>query len=179
MSIKILGIPALLFIVAFLASCSSATSTTGTPGSAQTPHTMIATVNGASWSSAMNGIYAGAYAAHYGPTGVMLTGIAADSSEFTIIITNLTRGSVGTDSLGATTGNYAMYSLSGPPNTSTSFITTPAFNQIYSGSVTVTSYDTTTDLISGQFQFVGRKANSLSDSVTVTSGSFYQLQFAV
>jgi hypothetical protein len=140
---------------------------------------MLATVNGASWSSSTNGPYASAYATRYGLTSVILTGIAADSSEITIVLANPKFGAVGTDSLGATTGNYALYSTSGAPDTATSYLTIPTFNRIYSGSVTITAYDTTNFLISGQFQFVGRKAHSTSDSVTVTSGSFYQLQFTI
>ncbi len=167
---------ALFFITAFFASCSSSTSTA--PSSTQTPHTMLATVDGASWSSAMNGIYASAYAIRRADSIVTIIGIAADSSEITIMLPTLRFGSVGTDSLGKTTGNFAMYSSSGTPDTSRSYLTIPTLNRIYSGFVTITSYDTTKFLISGQFQFVGHKAHSPSDSVTVTSGSFYQLQFA-
>ncbi len=169
---NIRSIPCSFLFLAFtivIAGCNSSTSTNSP--SSMTPHTMTATVNGASWSSAQKGMYASAYALRYGVNGLRITGIAADSSEITIEITNL---NVGTDSLSAV--NWASFSSVRVGDTSAPYLTIPSPNQTYSGWITITASDTT---VSGTFQFVGHKTTNLSDSVTVTSGSFYQLQFAI
>ena len=142
-----------------LAGCTTTSEPTIQP--------MSASVNGNAWSAAA-GIPGSNTVSRSSSNLVIVTGVASDSSHITLFLMN---PAVGTDSLGANTVDYGTYSM-GVPDTSTAYITNATVNRLYSGSVTITSFDSTSLRMSGQFNFVARKASNLSDSVTVSNGSF-------
>jgi hypothetical protein len=82
---------------------------------------------------------------------------------------------LGTDNM-ITTGDIAIYS-EGIPDTSKDYVTIPTLANPISGSVTLTTYDTVNRQVSGTFNFIARKAHNLSDTVSVTGGSFYQVEW--
>ena len=163
-------LPAILAIIS-LVGCNASTSPTG---QTTTPGSMVAKVNGSAWSSTvLPGISGGAKAYQKGNI-LTVTGISAtDNTQITIELYN---PAIGSDSLG-TTGDNAFYShVIGVADT-TVYASIPTFSLTNpsAGAVTITAYDTTAKTISGSFHFVGKLATNLSDSVTVTGGSFDQV----
>ncbi len=149
----------LTLVMVALAGCSTTSEPTGQP--------MSATVNGNAW-SATPGIPGSNTVSRSRPNLVTVTGKASDSTQITFFLLN---PKVGTDSLGVNSVDYGTYSV-GAPDTSTAYITNATVNRPYSGSVTITSFDSVSLHVSGQFNFVAHKANNLSDSVIVSNGSF-------
>jgi hypothetical protein len=165
---KLIGIFAIGILI--FAGCSASTSPNGTT---TTPGSMVATINGSTWSSAVvpGGITGGAKATRSSSGVVTVTGVATDLTEITLVLYN---PQVGTVSLGNTT-NLGEYSH-GVPDTSSAYLSIPgSINNLSAGSVTITTFDTTNRQISGSFNFVGRKAHNFSDTVNITAGSFYQV----
>ncbi len=156
--------------ILLLAGCKASTSPTGTT---TTPGSMIATVNGKAWSSTVLPGTGGA-------TGKMNSNVLSiiglsvtDNTEISLI---LPKPAVGTDSLGATgyEGDYSIL-LGATDTTIYGSIPEVLQGQIYDGAVSITSYDSVSKSISGTFHFIGRRSGNLSDSVTITNGSFYQV----
>jgi hypothetical protein len=160
------------FII-IMAGCSASTSPNGTT---TTPGSMVATVNGKAWSSAVvpGGITGGATATRSQSGVVTVTGVSTDLTEITI---ELKSPHMGSDSLGILSGDFGAYS-EGILDTSSAWISTPTLSNFYPGSVTITTFDTTNRWISGQFHFVGRKPHNQSDTATVSNGSFYQVEWS-
>ena len=158
------------FAALIFAGCKATTSPNGTT---TTPGSMVATVNGAAWSSAVvPGVSGGATGKFDFPStgNLTITGISSDLTEITIEIMH---PHVGTDTL-LLSGDIAMYSQ-GVPDTSKDYVTYPSFANLMPGTVTITSYDTTKKQISGSFNFIARKIHTPTDTVKVTGGSFYQV----
>jgi len=163
-----------LFVL-ILAGCNASTSPTG---QTTTPGSMVAkvTINGnaEAWSSTvLPGISGGAKAYQKGNI-LTVTGISAtDNTQITIELYN---PALGSDSLG-TTGDNAFYSQVIGVADTTVYASIPTFSLTNpsAGAVTITAYDTTAKTISGSFHFVGKLATKLTDSVTVTGGSFDQV----
>lgn len=158
--------------ILLLAACNASTSPSGTT---TTPGSMIAKVNGSAWSSTIVPYVSGGATGNVKNGALFVTGISAsDNTEITIEIMN---PKLGTDSLGAS-GDEGIYSkvLNAADTNAYASIpsTTPPFS-IYDGAVTITAYDTVAKTISGTFNFVGRLTTNLSNTVNVTSGSFYQV----
>jgi hypothetical protein len=160
----------LLFAAAILSGCSATTNPT--TGATTTDGSMVATVNGATWSSTVvpGGITGGAKATRSTSTGIVtVTGVkATDLTEITLILHN---PSIGSDSLGFSLSAQGEYSQ-GVPDTSTAWLSIPSLTSFFPGSVTITTFDTTKKLISGRFRFIGRKAHNLADTVIISGGSF-------
>jgi hypothetical protein len=157
--------------IAALAGCNTVNSVVNPP--AQTAGSMTATVNGASWTSVIPVVTGGAKASLNGNI-LTVTGISvSDNSQITVAILN---PAIGSDSLGASGAEGTYSHVIGVADT-TVFISipSPSFTSLYAGAVTVTAYDATAKTISGTFHFVGRLPTNLSDTVTVTNGSFYQV----
>ena len=157
------------FTLFILAGCSASTNPNGTT---TTPGSMIATVNGQAWSSAVvTGLTGGAMATRSSSGVVTVIGGATDLTEITLFLTN---PQVGTVSLGAS-ANLAAYSHG--IDTSNAYFSLPSFSNFNPGSVTITTFDTSKHQISGQFHFIGRKAQNFSDTVNVTNGSFFEVEW--
>ncbi|HWF43259.1 MAG TPA: DUF6252 family protein [Candidatus Kapabacteria bacterium] len=169
-SSKLIGIFAIA--IGLFAGCNASTSPNGTT---TTPGSMVATINGSSWSSAVvpGGITGGATATRSSSGIVTVTGVSTDFTEITLVLYN---PQVGTVSLG-TSANLGEYSH-GVPDTSSAYLSIPSLTNFNSGSVTITTFDTVNRQISGQFNFIGRKAHDFSDTVNVTNGSFYQVEWS-
>ncbi len=158
-----------ILAILFFAGCNATTSPNGTT---TTPGSMVATINGSAWSSAVvpGGITGGAKATRSASGVVTVTGIATDLTEITLVLMN---PKVGTVTLG-TSANLGEYSH-GVPDTNTAYLSIPSLTNFNPGSVTISTFDTSTRQITGQFNFVGRKATNFSDTVSITKGSFYQV----
>ncbi len=163
---------ALVFLtaVAFFVGCKASTSPNGTT---TTAGSMTATVNGQAWSSTViPGVSGGATAKRSNSGVVTVIGVSPDVTEITLEIMH---PSLRTDTL-VLSGDIAGYSQ-GVLDTSKAWITIPTLNNPLTGTITITQFDTVKKQISGQFHFVGRKAHTLTDTVTVTNGSFYQVSW--
>ncbi len=159
------AIAALIF-----AGCKPSTSPSGTT---TTPGSMVATVNGSAWSSTVIPEVSGGAKAYKNGSILTITGISAiDNSQITVELYN---PAIGSDSLG-TTGDNAFYShVIGVADTTVYASIPYSLTNPSAGAVTITAYDTTAKTISGTFHFVGRLATKLTDTVTVTNGSFDQV----
>ena len=163
-----------LFIIgiATLAGCNAVNSVTNPP--AQTAGSMTATVNNQTWSSTVIPLVTGGAKAEMKGSVLTVTGVSAsDNTQITLAIMN---PAIVSDSLGAT-GDEGTYShVIGIADTTVYVsIPSPSFTSLYAGAVTITAYDTVGKTISGSFHFVARLPAKLTDTVTVTNGSFYQV----
>ena len=158
-----LFLPFVLSIV-FLAGCNSSTSP-------PTPGSMTATVNGSAWSSTVIPGVSGGSKAYRNGNILTVTGLSSTLTQITIEIYS---PKVGTDSLGIS-GDNAAYSRVIAVNDTLVYSSLPSLDGPFAGAATITAFDTVNKFISGQFHFVGRRATNLSDTVTVTNGSFYQV----
>ena len=161
------------FSVLILASCNASTSTNGTT---TTPGSMVATVNGKAWSSAVipGGITGGATASRNSSGMLTIVGVSSDLTEVTLV---LGKPASGTFPLGGLSADYGAYS-EGVLDTSKAWVSIPWTTNFNPGSITVTQYDTINRQISGTFQFTARKIQTPNDSVTVKNGSFYQVEWS-
>ena len=163
--IKYKHVSSLFLIALFFAGCSASTSPDGTT---TTEGSMVAMVDGDSWSSTVipPGISGGASARMNGSGALTLTGESSDHGSITLV---LLHPHIGTDSLGlGNTGSYIndhnhVYLTAGPNK----------------GSVNLTTYDPIHHLVSGTFNFEANRIDSVSNPVivTVTNGSFFNLQW--
>jgi hypothetical protein len=164
---KSLRLPILLFLVSLFFGCASTTPTGG-----QVPGSMVATVNGQSWSSAIvPGVTAGTLAVRVRSTNTLtVTGTSVDLGGHTqTIALVLVNPQPGTQSLGVgNTGSFS-YGLPGQD----SYVTT----SLNAGQVTLTQYDTQNQLVSGTFNFTAHQASNLGNTVTVTNGSFNNVKW--
>jgi hypothetical protein len=159
------------FAILILSGCSASTNPNGTT---TTEGNMIATVNGKAWSSTIVPDVTGGATATRSSSGIVtVTGVATDLTEITLVLGN---PHVGTVSFG-TSANLGEYS-EGIPDTSTAYLSIPSFSNFTPGSVTITAFDTSKRQISGQFNFIGRKAHNLSDTVNITNGSFFEVEWS-
>jgi hypothetical protein len=161
------------FAIIIFAGCNATTSPNGTT---TTPGSMTATVSGESWSSAVipGGITGGATASRSNSGVVTVVGVASDITEITLVMNN---PSVGTFPLGGLSADYGAYS-EGILDTSKAWISIPWTTNLTPGSLTITQFDTVNRQISGTFSFTGRKLHTPNDSITVTGGSFYQVEWS-
>lgn len=164
-----------LFIL-ILAGCNASTSQSGTT---TTPGSMVATVNGSAWSSVVlpiggNGITTKATRSSSGV--VTVTGVSSDLTEITLLLTNPSPNQ--TYTLGGFNGNYYGAYSEGILDTSKAWGSIPWTTNLHPGSVTITQFDTVNRQISGSFSFTARKIQTPNDSVTVTNGSFYQVEWS-
>ena len=164
--IKYKSFGSLFLIALFFAGCSASTSPTGTT---TTEGSMVAMVDGYSWSSTVipPGISGGASAKMDGSGALTLTGVSSGHGSIVLV---LLHPHTGTDSLGlGNTGSYInddkhAYLTAGPNK----------------GSVTLTTYDPIHHLVSGTFDFEANRIDSVSSPVTatVTNGSFFNLEWS-
>jgi len=147
-------------------------NTTTSPTTGQSAGTMIATKNGTSWSSGVPPLVAGTTATRTNSGEVIVTGVATDVSEITLEIMH---PGLRTDTL-VISGDVAAYSQ-GILDTSTAWVSIPTLTNPLPGTITITQFDTVKKQISGQFHFVGRRSHQLSDTVNITSGSFFQVSW--
>ena|ERR1035437_9936743 len=153
-----------LLLVILFAGCSASTSPTGVT---TTDGSMVAMVNGDSWSSTVipPGISGGASAKRSDAGALTLTGVSSSHGSIVLVLLHPSIGTADTLGLGS----------------SGSFITdgkqvylTAGFNK---GIVSLTTYDTIHHLVSGTFYFTANRADSVSTpaTTTVTNGSFFNL----
>lgn len=158
---------AIAFITLALAGCASSTSPNG-----QTTGSMVATVNGQSWASAViPGVTAGTLAVRSVSANTLtVTGTSVDLSGHSQTIgLVLINPHLGLDSLG--TGNTGTYSNGVPGQDS---YVTAGFN---AGQVNISQYDTQNKQVSGTFSFTAHQASNISNTVTVTNGSFVNVKW--
>lgn len=158
------------FAAFIFAGCKNSTSPTGTT---TTPGTMQAQVNGSAWPSLYVPGVSGIARANMSNGVLEILGISAiDNSTIALDVVN---PKIGTDSLGAT-GDEGFYSKVLGASDTTIYASIPnSVFSLYTGSISITQYDTTAKTVSGTFHFVARLQNKPSDTVTVTNGSFYQV----
>jgi hypothetical protein len=157
----------LIFLTLLTAGCA-ATS----PNGGQVSGSMVATVNGQSWSSAVvPGVTSGTFAVRVVSTNTLtITGTSLDLGGHTQTIgLVLVNPQIGTQSIGVgNTGSFS-YGLPGQD----SYVTT----SLNAGTITLTQYDTQNRLAGGTFSFTAHQASNLGNTVTVTNGSFVNVKW--
>jgi hypothetical protein len=151
----------------FLSSCAATTASNG-----QVNGSMVATVNGQSWSSAVvPGVTSGTLGVRVMSTNTLtITGTSIDLGGHTQTIgLVLVNPQLGTQSIGV--GNTGSFSNGLPGQDS--YVTT----SLNAGQITLTQYDTQNHLASGTFNFTAHQANNLGNTVTITNGSFVNVKW--
>ena len=159
--------------VLFAAALAGCSATTSGPNGTQAEGSMIATVNGQAWSSTVvPAISGGATALFNTPVAgaITVTGVSVSLSGTQTIAIALLHPHLGADSLG--TGNTGTFSYGTPGQDS---YVTAGFG---AGSINITKYDTLNRQISGTFNFTARQVDTLTHVVTVTNGSFVDVEWS-
>ncbi|MDP4242971.1 MAG: DUF6252 family protein [Bacteroidota bacterium] len=152
-------------LVLLVTGCSASTSPTGVT---TTDGSMVAMVDGYSWSSTVipPGISGGASAKRSDAGALTLTGVSTNHGSIILV---LLHPKIGMDTLGL--GNSGSYIDDGKQ-----VYITAGVNK---GLVSLTTYDSIHHLVSGTFNFQASRTDSVSTpaTVTVTNGSFYNLEW--
>jgi hypothetical protein len=168
----------LLSLVILGSGCNAVNSVTNP--STPTAGSMTATVNGQAWSSTVVPLVTGGATATLQQGALVVAGvsIAVSTTPEQTLSVLLVHPHLGADSMSILNGlNQNTGSFLYGTNANDIYVSTLSYSLTMTnvGSINITKYDTANKLISGTFSFMATQKDTASHTMTVTSGSFYDV----